>query len=53
MKQEQMQNLEERVSEEIRLAIQDYFVGTTRKTEEGFVLDLGKTGVFHIVVARV
>ena len=53
MKQEQMQNELERVSEEIRLAVNECFVGVTKKTEDGFILDLGRAGAYHIIVTRV
>lgn len=53
MKQEQMQNGLERVSEEMRLAVNECFVGVTKKTEGGFVLDLGRAGAYHIIITRI
>ena len=52
MNKEQMQNDVDKVREEIRIAVKDYFVGTTRETEDGFVLDLGRAGAYHIIITH-
>lgn len=53
MEQEKLQKAEERIGEEIRLAVKDCFVGTTKEAEGGFILDLGRAGAFHIIITRV
>ena len=53
MKKEELSKEERDVREEIRLAMNDYFIGSTKKTEDGFILDLGRAGAFEIRVTRV